>query len=151
MDWWADQSSDLSHMHQFAPKCCSLCHSNTGSKGYNVKNYPVNLQTTKLTPTNVPKITLGTCTWTNEEHFSLKMYSHSLRGTKVATTEGWWLLGKWLECTAAKNPDNSLELMCTSLYILPTLYISITAVTSLNDVMIICFPLAVGKNLAHAQ
>ena len=95
----------------------------------------------------VLKITLGTCSWTNKEHFPLKMYSHSLWGTEVATTEGWWLLSKWLKCTAAKNPDNSLELMCTSPYILPTLYVSIMAVTSLNDVTIICFPLLAGKTL----
>ena len=28
------------------PKGCSPCHSSTGSKGYKVANYPVNVQTT---------------------------------------------------------------------------------------------------------
>ena len=99
----------------------------------------------------VPKITLCTCSWRNKEHFPLKMYSHSSRGTKVAATEGQWLLSKWLECTAAKNPDDNLKLMCTFPYILPTLYISITVVTSLNDVTIVCYPLLVGKPCACAQ
>ena len=52
------------------------------------------------------------------------MYFHSARGTKVATTEGQWLLSKLPECSAAKNPNNSLKLMCASPYILPTLYIN---------------------------
>ena len=52
------------------------------------------------------------------------MYSHSMRGNEVATTEGWWLLSKLPECVAPKNQDDSLELMCTSPYILPNLYIS---------------------------
>ena len=134
-------------MSQFTPKGCSLCHSNTGSED-------IRWQTTQLTCKQlnrhwlkVPKITFGTCSWTNKEHFALKMYSHSSRDTKVATTEGWWFLSKWLKCTAAKNPDDSLELMCPSPYVLPTLYVSIKAMTSLNDVMIACFPLPVGKTL----
>ena len=73
------------------------------------------------------------------------MYSHSTRGTEVALTEGWWLLTRYIRCTAAKNLDNSLELMCASPYILPTLCVSIMTVTSLNDVMIVCFPLPAGK------
>ena len=81
------------------------------------------------------------------KHFPVRMYSYSLGGTKVATTEGQWLLIKWLECTAAKHPDNSLKLVCASPYILPTLYVSIMTVTSLNYVMIVCFPLSVGKTL----
>ena len=52
------------------------------------------------------------------------MYSHSMRGTEVATTEGQWLLSQLPECVAPKNPDDSCELMCTSPYILPTLYVS---------------------------
>ena len=96
---------------------------------------------------SIPKITLDTCSWTNKEHFPLKMYSHSSRGTEVAATEGQWLLHKWLNCTAAKNPDNSLELMCASPYILPTLYVRTETVMLLIDIMIICFPLLVGKTL----
>ena len=75
------------------------------------------------------------------------MYSHSMRGTKVAATEGQWLLSKLPECVAPKNPDDSLKLMCTSPYILPTLYTSIMAMMSLNDVTIFCLPLQVGKTL----
>ena len=91
MDWWANQSSDLSHMHQFTAKGCSPCCSDIGSEGYKVANYPVNLQTTKSNQLRVPKITLGMCSWTNE-HFPVRLYSHFSRGTKVATTEGQWLL-----------------------------------------------------------
>ena len=47
----------------------------------------------------------------------------------------------------AKNPDDSLELMCASPYMLPILYISITTVMSLIDIMSICFPLLAGKTL----
>ena len=92
MDWWAHQSSNLSCMCQFALKGCSPYHSNTGSEGYKVANYPVNMQTTKSNQLRVPKITLGTCSGTNEEHFPVRLYSHSSRGTEVAMTEGQWLL-----------------------------------------------------------
>ena len=137
----------ISCVHQFIPKGCSLCCSDTGSKGYKVKTTQLTCKQLNQHQLRVPKITLGTCSWTNKEHFPLKMYSHSLRGTEVTATEDQWLLSKWLKSTTAKNPDNSLELMCTPHYILPNLYISIMAVTSLNDVMIICFPLPVGKTL----
>ena len=92
MDWWAHQSSNLSFVCQFAPKGCSPCHSDTGSEGYNVVNYPGNMQTTKPNQLRVPKITLGICSQTNEEHFPVRLYSHSSRGTEVAATEGQWLL-----------------------------------------------------------
>ena len=68
-----------------------------------------------------------------------------MRGTKVAATEGQWLLSKLPECSAPKTPDNSPEAHACSPYIPPTLCISITFVTSLNDITIICFPLPVGK------
>ena len=38
---------NLSHVHQFTPKDCGPCHSDTGSDGYRVVNYLVNLQATK--------------------------------------------------------------------------------------------------------
>ena len=70
-----------------------------------------------------------------------------MRGTKVAVTEGQWLLSKSPECSAPKNPDNCLKAHACSPYIPPTLCISITFVMSLNDVMIVCFPLSLGKTL----
>ena len=45
------------------------------------------------------------------------MYSHSMRGTEVAATEGWWLLSKLPECSAPKTPDNSLKAQAHSPYI----------------------------------
>ena len=93
------------------------------------------------------KITFGTCRWTNKEHFPVRMYSPSIRGHEVAMTEGQWLLSKLPECSAPKNPHDSPEAHACSPYIPPTLYVSITFVMSLNDVMIICFPLSVGKAL----
>ena len=62
---------------------------------------------------------------------------------------GQWLLSKLLECSAPKNPDDSPEARVCSPYKPPTLLISITYVTSLNDVMIICLPLLVGKPCAY--
>ena len=58
------------------------------------------------------KITLGTCRWTNKEHFPVRMYSHSMRGTKVAMTEGQWLFSKLPECSAP-NQMTALRLVCT--------------------------------------
>ena len=46
MDWRAPPGHDLSHVHQFAPKDCGPCHSDTGSDGHRVASYPVNLQAT---------------------------------------------------------------------------------------------------------
>ena len=63
------------------------------------------------------KITLGTCSWTNKEHFPVRMYSHSTGGTEVAATEGQWLLSKLPECSAPKPPGNSLEACVHSPYI----------------------------------
>ena len=68
-----------------------------------------------------------------------------MRGTEVAATEGQWLLSKLPECSAPKTPDDSLKACVHSPYIPPTLCISITFVTSLNDVMIVYFPLPVGN------
>ena len=48
---------------------------------------------------------------------------------------------------SCQNADNNLKLVCASPYILPTLYVSINAVISLNNIMIICFPLPTGKTL----
>ena len=47
-------------------------------------------------------------------------------------------------------PDDSPEAHAHSPYIPPTLCISIMFMTSLNDIMIICFPLLVGKPCACA-
>ena len=47
------------------------------------------------------------------------MYSHSMRGTKVAITEGQWLLSKLPECVAPKNPDDSLKAHAPSPYVPP--------------------------------
>ena len=99
----------------------------------------------------MPKLTLGTCRLINKEHFPARMYSYSTKGTQVTTTEGWWLPNKLPECSAPKNWDNSLKTHLCCPYIPPTLCISITFVTSLNDVMIVCFPLPVGKSTVHAQ
>ena len=148
MEWWAHQSSNLSHMHQFILKGCSSCCSDTGSEGYKVVNYPVNMQTTKSNQLRVPQITLGTCSWTNKGHFPVRLYSHSSRGTEVAMTEGRWLLKRSVGCTAAKKSQMiSLKLVCAPPYIPPTFYVSITTETSLNDVTIICFPLLMGNTL----
>ena len=95
----------------------------------------------------VSKIPLGTCRWTNKEHFPVGMYSSSMRGTKVAATEGQWLLSKLPECSAPKNPDSSFKAHVHCPYIPPTLCISTIYVTSLNYVTIICFPLLTGKAL----
>ena len=46
---------------------------------------------------------------------------------------------------SSKNPDDSLKAHVHSPYIPPTLCISITFMTSLNDIMIVCFPLLGGK------
>ena len=75
------------------------------------------------------------------------MYSHSTRGTEVATTEGQWLLSKLPECSAPKTPDDSLKAHAHSSHIPPTLLVSITFVMSLNDVTIICFPFPVLYNI----
>ena len=48
---------------------------------------------------------------------------------------------------SSKNPDDSLKAHAHSLYIPPPLYISITFVTSLNDITIICFPFPGGKTM----
>ena len=80
-----------------------------------------------------------------QEHFPVRMYSHSMRGTKVAATEAWWLLSRLPECSAPKTPDDSLKACACSPYIPPTLCISITFVMSLNDIAIVCFPLPAGK------
>ena len=72
------------------------------------------------------------------------MYSHSTRGTEVATTEGQWLLSKLPEYVTHKNPGNSPKAHA------PTLCISIMFVMSLNDITIICFPLLVGNPCACA-
>ena len=97
------------------------------------------------------KIPLGTCRWINEEHSPVGMYSCSMRGTKVAATEGQWLLNKLPECSAPNTQTIALRLMHTLLIYPPTLCISITFVTSLNDVIIICFPSFSRKNTAHVQ
>ena len=47
----------------------------------------------------------------------------------------------------SKNPDNSPEAHAHFSYIPPTLHISITFVTSLNDITIICLSLSAGKAL----
>ena len=47
MDWWAHQSRNLSCMHQFAPKDCGPCHSDTGFEWIQGASYLVNLQATK--------------------------------------------------------------------------------------------------------
>ena len=74
----------------------------------------------KLYWLKVPKITLGTCKWTNKEHFSVRMYSHSTRGTEVATTEGQWLFSKLPECSAPKTQTTAPRLVHTLLiYPLP--------------------------------
>ena len=95
----------------------------------------------------VPKITWGTCRWTDKEHFPVRMYSHSMRGTKVTATAGWWLLSKLPECSAPKTQMTALRLVHALLIYSPTLCISIMFVTSLNDITIICFPLLAGKAL----
>ena len=75
------------------------------------------------------------------------MYSPSIRGTEVAMTEGQWLLTKLPECSAPKTQMMASRLMHTLLIYPTTLCISIMFMTSLNYVMIICFPLPVGKTL----
>ena len=99
----------------------------------------------------VPKITLGTCSWTNKEHFPLKMYSHSSRGTEVAALKGHWLLSKWLECTAAKNPDNSLKLMWASPYIPPNPLCKHNGSDVIKWHHNHLLPSSGGKNLVHVQ
>ena len=61
----------------------------------------------------------GACSWTNKEHLLLRMYSHSTRDTKVATTEGQWLLSQLPECSAPKTLDDSPEAHVCSPYIPP--------------------------------
>ena len=87
MDWWAHQSSNLSHMQQFDPKGCGLCHSNTGSVGYKAVNYPVNLQTTKSIPTKGTQDNLGHMQLNKWRTLPCKLYFQSLRGTEVAATK----------------------------------------------------------------
>ena len=59
------------------------------------------------------------------------MYSHFMRGTRVAATEGHWLLSKLPECSAPKTPDDSPEAHAHSPDIPPTLHICIMFVMSL--------------------
>ena len=66
------------------------------------------------------KITLGTCRWINKEHFPVGMYSHSMRGTKVAMTEGQWLFSKLPECSAPKTQMTAPRLMHALLIYPPT-------------------------------
>ena len=75
------------------------------------------------------------------------MYSHSTRGTKVAMTEGQRLFSKLPECSAPKTQMIASRLMHTLLIYPLTLCVSITFVTSLNDVTIVCFPFLAGKAL----
>ena len=69
----------------------------------------------------MPKITLGISRWINKEHFPVRMYSHSMRGTKVAMTEGRWLLSELPGCSAPKSQMMALRLMCT-LFIYPPMH-----------------------------
>ena len=87
----------------------------------------------------------------DKEHFPVGMYSCSMRGTKVATTEGQWFLITLPECSAPKTQTIALRLVHGLLIYPPTLCISITFMTSLNDIMIVCFPSLGGKNTAHVQ
>ena len=40
-----------------------------------------------------------------------------MRGAKVATTDGWWLLSKFPECSTPKTTDDSLEAYACCPYI----------------------------------
>ena len=52
---------------------------------------------------------------------------------------------------SSKYPDDSLEAHTHFPYIPPTICISILFMTSLNDIMIICFPLLAGKALCMCR
>ena len=93
------------------------------------------------------KIPLDTCRWINKKHPPVGKHSCSTRGTEVATTEGWWLLGKLPECSAPKTQTIVSRLMHVLPIYLPTLCISIMFMMSLNDVMIVCFPPLAGQTL----
>ena len=68
---------------------------------------------------------------------------NSMRGTKVATTEGQRLLSKLPECSAPKTPDDSLKAHVHSPYIpLPM------CKHNVQDIMTVCFPFLVGKPCA---
>ena len=151
MDWWAHQSSNLSYMLQLAANSCGPCHSNTGSKGYKVANYPVNLQTTKSTPTKGTQGNLGHMPLNKWRTLPCNLYSHFLRGTEVAMTKGQWLLKGNLDVQLPKDPDDQpLAHVHSHLYNPNPLHKQ-----NNRDVTKWChnhlFPSSGGKNLAHAQ
>ena len=47
---------------------------------------------------------------------SVRMHSHSVRGTEVAMTKGQWLLSKLPECSVPKIQTTAPDLMHTPLY-----------------------------------
>ena len=55
----------------------------------------------------------------NKEHFPVRLWSHSLRGTKVATTEGLWLLTKWNQMYYNQKPRQEPGGSCMLPYITP--------------------------------
>ena len=61
--------------------------------------------------------------------------------------KGWWILSKLPEYSAPKTQTTAPRFMHTLLIYPPTLCISITFMTSLNDIMIVHFPLSMGKAL----
>ena len=98
----------------------------------------------------MPKITLGTCRWTNKEHFPVRMYSSSMIGTEVAMTESQWILSKFPEYSAPKKQTIALRLVhALLLYPYPLHKHKIFDITKwCHDHLL---PSSSGKNTVHAQ
>ena len=93
---------------------------------------------------------LGTCTWINNVHHSSWLYSCSMRGTKIARVEGWWLLNR-PNHSVPETQMTALRLMCALfIYFPPSKAWEIT-VTSFYDITIGCSTILVGKPLCMCK
>ena len=125
--------------------------SNTRFEWHKVVNYLANLPTTYIVLTkgaldnlrHVQRNKHGTLSCKNVLSLHKRHWSSCNRGL-VASQQVTRMF-------SSKNPDNHLKGHVCSPYIPPTLCISITFMTSLNDITIICFPLPVGKTLCMCR
>ena len=125
--------------------------SDTRFEWHKVVNYPATLPTTKTILTTGAQDNLGHMQMNKQGTLSCKNVLSLHERHQSGCNRGSVAFQQVTRMFSSKNPDDSLEAYVCSPYIPPTLCISITFVTSLNDVMIVCFPLLVGKPCACTE
>ena len=114
------QTSNLSHPCNQLPEGCDLCFAQYQVQGDVGSDLPDYCQTTEVTLTEGSPERSGYIHMDKQVTHSILVMLFSMRGTKTAKVEGWWLVNR-PKCLVPENPYDSPKVWLCTPFIVPSL------------------------------